>query len=112
MAKHRRYKKPKTILRKTLEYFKATPNNWTRLSLRRKNKEADDGYAFCAIGGCLYFADGQKIGNEALRYLAEAMGMGNAHSATLESVKQFIYCRNDGFGGRQTIISGLEKAVS
>lgn len=41
--KHRRYKTPKTILRKTLAYFKANPENWTRLTLRRQNAKADDG---------------------------------------------------------------------
>lgn len=111
-TKHRTYKSPKTILRKTLEYFQANPDNFTTGRLRAPRKTADDGLAFCAIGGTLYFAEGQKLGNSALRYLAEAMGMPNAHKARLNDVKTFIYRRNDGTDGRARVVSALKKAAA
>ncbi len=109
--KHRKYKSVNAILRHTLAYFKANPKNWTRGRLRTPMPSADDGLAFCAIGGCLYFADGQKLGNSALRYLAEALGMSDAHAAKLDDVKSFIYCRNDGEGGRAKVLTALKKAA-
>lgn len=110
--KHRRYKTPQTILRKTLAYFKANPDNWTRLRLRASKKSASDGVAFCALGGCFYFAEGRKAGNEAIRILAKALGMENADEALLDEVKTYVYQRNDGPGGKQRILSGLQKAVA
>lgn len=108
----KRYKSPKAILRHTLDYFKANPENWTTHTLRRKRAQADDGVALCALGGCLYFAEGQKFGNTAIRYLAEAMGMKDAHTARLESVKTYVYRTNDNLGGRKRVLDGLEKAVA
>lgn len=110
--KRKHYKSPKSILRHTLDYFKANPNNWTTGTLRRKCAQADDGVALCALGGCLYFAEEQKFGNTAIRYLAEAMGMNNAHTANLASVKKYVYLRNDNLGGRKRVLDGLKKAVA
>ena len=110
--KRRRYKTPKVILRHTLEYFKANPKNWTTLMRRRKRSAADDGVALCALGGCQYFAEGRKFGNIAARYLAEAMGMQNAHKANMRAVETYIYQRNDNPGGRKHVLAALEKATA
>ena len=111
-AKRRRYKTPKTILRKALDYFKANPDNWTKGQYRRKLVKADDGVALCALGACNYFAEDRKLGNAATRYLAEAMGMKTAHTAKLEDVQRYVYFRNDGKGGKKKVINALERAVA
>lgn len=110
--KQRKYKSPKTILRKTLEFFRANPENWTTDRLHASNVKADGGVAHCALGGCLAFADNRKIGNTAIRYLAEAMGMKNAQTANLEDVKMYVYQTNDGLGGKTRVLNALEKAVA
>lgn len=108
----KRYKSPKAILRHTLAYFKANPENWTPGILRRKRTAADDGVALCALGGCQYFADGRKVGNTAIRYLAEAMGMSNAHKANLHYVRQYVSMRNDRSDGRELVLAALERATA
>lgn len=110
--KQRKYKSPKTILRKTLEFFRANPENWTTGTLHRRRATADGGVAHCVLGGCLAFADSQKIGNTAIRYLAEAMGLKNAQTAPLEDVKSYVYRANDGQNGRTRALNALEKAAA
>jgi hypothetical protein len=110
--KRKQYKSTKGILRAALKYFKANSENWTHGQLRRKRAAADDGIAFCVLGACSYFAEQRKLGNVAVRYPAEAMGMPNAHKARLSEVEQFVYRRNDGKGGKKKVMLGLEKAVA
>lgn len=110
--KRKQYKSVKGILNATLKYFKANPENWTHGELRRRRASADDGLAFCVLGGCSYFAEKRKLSNVAVRYLAEAMGMSTAHTARLNDVEQYVYTKNDAQGGKLKIIAGLEKAVA
>jgi hypothetical protein len=111
--KHRQYKTPKTILRKVLEHFEANPKNWTIGVLFRPEPEADDGVARCVLGACQYFADGTKPSNDALRHLAESMGMRNAQTARINRVRSTIYGVNDKYtSGRRDILRALKKATS
>lgn len=105
-----RYKRPKTVLKHTLEFFRANPKNWTTGQYRLQRRGADGGFARCAIGGVFDYSDNTKVSNDALRLLAEALGMKNAQVARMDSVKNFIFGHNDHRGGRIKILTALERA--
>lgn len=113
MAKKRRkFKTTKAVLRNTLKYFERKPENWTNSILREPTKDATEGVAYCALGGCRRFAEGKKVGDTAIRYLAKALGMSNAQTAYIKVVERYVYMKNDAPGGKQKIIAGLRKAVA
>lgn len=110
--KQRKYKSPKTILRKTLEFFRANPDNWTSGKPHVEHSAADGGVAHCAAGACFAFADSQKLGNTAIRYLAEALGMEDAQTCNLGDAKGYVFENNGGPGGKQVVLDALESAVA